>query len=264
MKKFILFYFIALNFAFSFSKKVETPKPSEGQSSSSSSVIAKVDIEALAANSACAKVVWKDRGAAPKAYIKGMAQVFFENACNKGSLVDAAISAPLGSSSKDALKYYGLASNRVAVFTLLTGLGMRESSGKHCEGRDGSANNVTASTAEAGLFQTSYSSVGASSVLKALFQKYTEGQGACYLDTFKQGVSCSSKDAVNYGAGNGRLFQELSKTCPAFAVYYGAVMLRVLRQHYGPLNRKEAQYKKECEKMYSEIEALATPSNCGV
>jgi len=36
------------------------------------------------------------------------------------------------------------------------GLGMRESSGRYCEGRDRNANNVTSDTAEAGLFQMSW------------------------------------------------------------------------------------------------------------
>ena len=39
------------------------------------------------------------------------------------------------------------------LFVLLIGLGMRESSGKYCEGRDKSASNRSAETAEAGLFQ---------------------------------------------------------------------------------------------------------------
>ena len=42
------------------------------------------------------------------------------------------------------------------LFVLLMGLGMRESSGKHCEGRDRSASNSTSDTAEAGLYQTSW------------------------------------------------------------------------------------------------------------
>src|SRR5262247_524138 len=42
------------------------------------------------------------------------------------------------------------------LFVLMYGLGMRESSGKFCEGRDQSADNTSADTAEAGLFQTSY------------------------------------------------------------------------------------------------------------
>jgi hypothetical protein len=264
--KYFLLYFIAFNFAFSFSKKVETPKPSEGQSSSSSSVIAKIDIDTLAAKSACAKVTWKDRGKAPIGYTKGMARAFFDMACTKG-LVDKEFSSPLGASDKDALVYYKInpktaRDRRLATMTLLHGLGLRESTGRHCEGRDTTASNVTASTAEAGAFQTSYNSVTAHPSLKTLFSTYVDGKGPCFLEVFSEGVKCSPKDAVNYGAGSGKLFQEMAKTCPAFSAYYAGITLRYLRKHYGPINRKEVEYKLECQKMYEEIEALATPTNC--
>jgi hypothetical protein len=39
------------------------------------------------------------------------------------------------------------------LFALQLGLGMRESSGQYCCGRDMSADNVSAETCEAGLFQ---------------------------------------------------------------------------------------------------------------
>jgi len=51
------------------------------------------------------------------------------------------------------------------LFVLLTGLGMRESSGHYGEGRDASATNTSAYTAEAGLFQVSYNSHHASLLL---------------------------------------------------------------------------------------------------
>jgi hypothetical protein len=38
------------------------------------------------------------------------------------------------------------------LFALMLGHGMRESSGRYCEGRDRSAENVASDTAEAGLF----------------------------------------------------------------------------------------------------------------
>ena len=46
------------------------------------------------------------------------------------------------------------------LFVLLMGLGMRESSGQYCEGRDRSAHNTSADTAEAGLFQVSFDLIG--------------------------------------------------------------------------------------------------------
>lgn len=260
--KHLLIYLAAINLSLAFSKK--PTKPEEPQAP----VSAKPDIKALASKSPCGKISWKDRGKAPVSYTEGMAESFFHLACNKESLTYKEFSRPLGTSSKDAITYYKInpknETERVlATQTLLHGLGMRESSGKHCEGRDGSAGNVTASTAEAGLFQTSYNSVNAAPSLKALFEIYSGGHSdVCYLSTFKQGVSCGAKDAINYGAGNGRKFQELAKTCPAFAVFYAGLTLRYLRQHYGPVNRKEVEYRLECQKMYASLLELATPTNC--
>ena len=60
------------------------------------------------------------------------------------------------------------------LFVLLTGLGMRESSGRYCEGRDMAALNTTAETAEAGLFQTSYNARFGDPLLPELFAKYSK------------------------------------------------------------------------------------------
>ena len=49
---------------------------------------------------------------------------------------------------------------------------MRESSGKYCEGRDKSADNTTAETAEAGLFQTSFNARRSSPLLPKLFAEF--------------------------------------------------------------------------------------------
>ena len=59
------------------------------------------------------------------------------------------------------------------LFVLLTGLDMRESSGRCCEGRDLSASNTTADTAEAGLFQQSWNSRFASPELPKLVSQYS-------------------------------------------------------------------------------------------
>src|SRR5262249_10854782 len=75
-----------------------------------------------------------------------------------GDSAALAMTAPLGGTSSDALAWYGAAAGDRSttlrqLFALLYGLGMRESSGNCFEGRDRSASNVTADTAEAGLFQ---------------------------------------------------------------------------------------------------------------
>jgi hypothetical protein len=56
-----------------------------------------------------------------------------------------------------------------ALYTLGIGLGMRESSGNTTEGRDITARNPTASSAEAGLFQQSFDSLNRSPALAPLF-----------------------------------------------------------------------------------------------
>src|SRR6478672_2605275 len=87
--------------------------------------------------------------------------------------------------AKDALKHYedifqkaGMDNGKDGtdtlrhLFVLMLGLGMRESSGKHCEGRDRSAHNTTAETAEAGLFQTSFNARHASALMPRLFDSF--------------------------------------------------------------------------------------------
>ena len=128
-----------------------------------------LNIAALADNSDIAGYSWNDRGVAPKGYIRGMAVMFGRVYCKMNANRDAAsemATADSGDDSVDALTWYapefsqlGMDNSAPGVnvlrhlFVLLTGLGMRESSGRHCEGRDMDAGNTDADTAEAGLFQ---------------------------------------------------------------------------------------------------------------
>jgi hypothetical protein len=125
--------------------------------------------------------------------------------------------------TKDALSWYreefeelGIKNDNAGVdvlrslFMLLIGLGMRESSGRYCEGRDRSATNTTAQTAEAGLFQTSYNTRRANPNMAVLFEDYlTKPIG--FVDVFKEGAQCNSKDVENYGTGKGRDFNNYQK-----------------------------------------------------
>ena len=140
------------------------------------------------------------------------------------------------------------------LFVLLTGLGMRESSGHYGEGRDASATNTSAYTAEAGLFQVSYNSHTASLLLDRLLRQYRDRQD--FLDIFKEGVSASPAGLANWGSGDGAEFQRLTKACPAFAIEYAAVALRHLRTHWGPINRKAAEIRKECDDLYLLVQNL--------
>jgi Putative peptidoglycan binding domain len=143
------------------------------------------------------------------------------------------------------------------------GLGMRESSGKHCEGRDQSASNTTSDTAEAGLFQQSWNSHTCSTEIDKLFDEYKVGLTSdppqCALATFKEGVSCSSGSWSNYGSGTGRDFQQLAKSCPQFTCEVAGVGLRNLRQHWGPINRKDAELRPDADALFLGVQEILEP-----
>src|SRR5262249_50719731 len=139
------------------------------------------------------------------------------------------------------------------LFVLLIGLGMRESSGRYCEGRDRSASNVTGETAEAGLFQTSYNARRGTTLLDGLFSQYSTNPSG-FIDVFREGVRCTPSDLRNWGRGKGVEFQALSKTCPAFAAEFAAVGLRNIRMHWGPIERKAAEVRPECDAMLMQVQ----------
>jgi len=141
------------------------------------------------------------------------------------------------------------------LFVLMTGLGMRESSGRYCEGRDRSADNTAADTAGAGLFQVSCNLLRSNRDLNAIFDRY-EHNPAGHLDIFKEGVTCKASDWKNFGSPNGRgyCFQDLTKKCPAFAVEIAALGLRLRKSHWGPILRREAEVLRSCEDLFIEIE----------
>lgn len=228
-------------------------------------------IKILASGSTCANYSWASRGKAPVGYIKGMALTYARSYCRlktseaAPTALATLLSAAAGNSSSDALALYSsnfanLSMNVTSagagplrsLYTLGVGLGMRESSGKYCEGRDMSASNTSANTAEAGIFQTSYDSIGASPELSKLYSEYKANPSKCDLETFKQGVSCRSSSIA--GSGAGAEYQAFNKSCPAFAAEYAMIMLRVRRNHYGPINRKEAEVTTSCHSMLKSVQ----------
>src|SRR5215468_5651042 len=158
-------------------------------------------------------LIWSDRGRAPNGYAKGMAVAFARvyakwKIRNSAALMMAAANS--GDDTRDALSWYNSRFQPKAMdntkagadtlrhlFVLLMGLGMRESSGRYCEGRDMSANNVSPDTAEAGLFQMSLS-IGVASANPArrpLVELYNELNVIPYTGyrmVFEQGVTCSA------------------------------------------------------------------------
>jgi hypothetical protein len=225
-------------------------------------------IEDIAASSACARHLWKDRGRAPVGYITGVALVYSKSFCeSRGSAGAATVMKQPLQGNQDALARYreeitghGLDLNRDverlrALYTLGIGLGMRESSGNTTEGRDMNVTDPTALNAEAGLFQQSFDSIHRSPVLAQLFAQYTASTGACRLDTFMDGVSRVVTRPV-FGDGPGAEFQRFTRACPAFATEYAMVLLRVNRRHFGTINRKEAEFIPECNEMLKDVERV--------
>jgi hypothetical protein len=233
-------------------------------------------ITQMAGESDLARFNWKDRGRAPAGYIKGMALAYGRAYCKFKRGDPAALDMAqrnTGDKASDALAWYedifdaARMSNDTAgadtlrhLFVLLFGLGMRESSGKHCEGRDTTASNVTADTAEAGLFQVSFNAKAASRLLPQLFAQYKANPDG-FLEVFKEGVRCSPSSLQNFGSGDGKEFQRLCKECPAFAAEFAAVALRHLRKHWGPINRKQAQVLPECDALLRDVQAAIDASS---
>lgn len=140
-----------------------------------------------------------------------------------------------------------------SLYTLGIGLGMRESSGEHCTGYDTSAGPETAEEAEAGLFQTSYNAIGTSTELRKIYADYNAGNSNCRLDIFSKNVSCANQPIIGTGAGAD--FQRKLKSCPALAAEFAMITLRVVRTHYGPINRQEAEVRPECHDMLDDVQS---------
>ena len=241
----------------------------------------------IAKSSGCSDSNISNKGKPIQGYAEGMAIVFAKSYCsmraNKPYALALAKGRDLPESSADkydALSWYnsnfrsvGLSNDKAGVETLKNlymlgmGLGMRESDGKYCTGRDTTASNTTSDTAEAGLFQTSWNAMSAHPELRKLFDAYKAGE-KCHLDIFKQGVTekyCAAQGGV-YGSGDGKEFQVLARNCPAFATEFAMLTLRTLRRHYGPINRKEAGLPMKCRDMFSSVQAEIdrNPELCGI
>ena len=224
----------------------------------------------LAAASPIASYAWKDRGRAPAGYIRGMAVAFAQAVLryNAGDpIIRDMAAANTHNDEIDALSWYnsnfaalGMSNDLGSIdtlrhlYVLLLGLGMRESSGKHCEGRDTSSSNTSSDTAEAGLFQSSWNASSASTDFLNAADQYDPDSVQGYMAVFAEGVTCNSSSWASYGSGAGFAFQETCKWSPTYAVDTCAITLRRLRQHYGPINRKEAEIRGDADKMFKQVQ----------
>jgi hypothetical protein len=146
------------------------------------------------------------------------------------------------------------------LFVLLLGLGMRESSGRCCEGRDRHAYNTGANTAEAGLFQMSFDLVAPHAELLDVFHHYQSHPEQGEREIFEKGMSPpeGKEDRENCGAldSPGYAFQKLSKQCPAMTVEIAALGLRLAAGHWGPIARHEAEVRSASKELLLSVEQI--------
>jgi len=204
----------------------------------------------------CLSYAFGNRGKLPAGYVKAVALTFAHQVCKPDSIASNPI---IGNNQKDVLAHYELQYDLPTLYSLLLGSGMRESSGKQCEGVDASATNYAANTAEAGLHQTSYNAflhpnltADNKKELEAIFDSYLVDSSACYSWN-----TCTTK---NYGSGRGYEFQKLTKQCPAFAIRSHAELMRVVYRHYGPLINKAAVIYPACTNMLVKIQEKVKPT----
>ena len=248
-------------------------------------------IHQLATTGACAAHTFTSQshgkpsisGKAPKAFLSGVASAYAKAVCDGPSSAFVQFVGNAATHGEDdifshyknvfakaglSLATSGLANVR-HIFALQLGLGMCESNGEWCAGRDMSSGFSSSSSAEAGMFQTSYGAHTHAALLDTLFAKYRASKAGCLFSTFSQNIRCSANNMKNWGATTeaGYQWQALTKSCPAFAVEYAAVLMRVHggpKGEWNPLRKQYAEVRPECDQMLAQVEAVVTanPSVC--
>jgi peptidoglycan hydrolase-like protein with peptidoglycan-binding domain len=234
-----------------------------------------VVIMRIAEDSWIADYSWDDRGVGPDGWIMGLALSFAQSykKLKVGHPAVERIARANTHDDDDVCMVYRAEFDNLGmsnetggpdvlrhIYAFLIGMAMRESSGQHCCGRDQSADNTDSETCEAGMFQQSHNSFSSDSTLEPLMDEYEEGLSPGYLEAFSTGVSCSSADWECYGSGRGYDFQVLAKNAPAFSAEACAVGLRVLKDHWGPVLRKEVELRKEADDMLLTVQAYVDES----
>lgn len=302
-----LIILIALMFtknAFGFSTKPKpeptpvvtpTPKPSPVKTGSIA------ELTYLADESACSRVNWKDRGVANKGYFRGLTLTYVRQLCNPTPMISRPMSLNqrlsdpkkggdgkmyytdvIAHYEKDLRKYSaqpftaagftdiangGLETFR-AMMTLVTGLGMRESSGQPFVGRDASADFTHENSAESGLNQGSYGLVKDSPEVMELYAWFKKNPKACFKDVYYNGRKGSAANLKNWGTPGtpGYEFQKFKKECPGFDVESTLMAMRYNgggKGEWGPLRSKDAQVVASCAKHYSDVQAYVE-KNLGI
>ena len=248
------------------------------------------DVAAAVTKSACANHSWNNghQGKAPTRYLRGVALTYAASYCafkSGSSPATLQMSAPIGSVNTDALAFYAQKDaksihaatplDRLETdYALLLGLGMVESSGRTwiAAPYDKANPHPDASSAEAGLYQTSANSRNADPTLRGppalrrvialrgLIASYSARPSECRYDVFASGHDQPVTPPVG-NAGADADFQQMTKQCPSFATEYAAVMLRVKRHHYGTINQRTAEVGNICILMFKQIEKIVHCTN---
>lgn len=229
----------------------------------------------LAKNSKIARYDWDGRGVMPLGFIQGVALSFglAVQFLRHGEVtIQRMARRDEDDPDHDALSWYydqfadlkmdnsknGVVTMR-HLFALMMGLGPRESSGRYCEGRDMSATNVASDTAEAGMFQTSWNIRAGDDYIEPLLEDFWVNPNG-FLTEFQPGVELDSNDLGNFGSGDGAKYQFLSKYAPCFHVFVTALGLRSTRKHWGPINEKAAELRKEADELLTQVQAVINKS----
>lgn len=253
-----------------------TPPPSSNNGASSDLLDARTQVEDVALNSACKRATFAEKGPPPSGYMRGVALSYARALCNPNAGEVIVAKRPLAGAVYDALTHYGVnpkdADERLQyTYALIIGSGARESDWRWFCGRDTLAKESdrkecvsgSGSTCEAGIHQTSYNSRSADPSLPLLFAHYRKSKAGCFSEEYKGGRKGDAANLKNWGSDpNAVEFQRLQKECPGFATEYHAVMLRVRRGHYGPINTKKALLKNECVQMFKEVKAVIDRRGC--
>jgi hypothetical protein len=105
------------------------------------------------------------------------------------------------------------------------------------------------------MFQTSWNIRSCNSTITPLLEEYWDNPCG-FRKQFQDGVSPDSNDLDNYGSGGGAQYQFLSKYAPAFHALVTAIGLRNLRQHWGPINRREVEVKRDADEMLMAVQII--------
>lgn len=235
-------------------------------------------IVGFAAASDLARHSWAGRGPAPIGYVEGVA-VTYGQVLRRLAAGDSVARAmvQIVDGPHDVFDHYepiliaaGMITRNAPdidrlriLFVILVGLGIRESSGGDDIGRDTSASNTSADTAEAGTWQQSRDSFAASGdpELPKVFATYVGSAPDAVDAIFKRGTSPHPSAFENFGDPNsdGFKFQALCKARPSIASLFAAIGMRTDYPHWGPLINHAAEIVPAADALFRQVQTIVGP-----